>query len=187
MLAVALGTLVISSGAPAVPDAPAWSSFTPAVFHDLYVSPDIASGRLDYTLTVGPNARIILGSESYAVQWVQAFFVVSRDAAGRFTATDGTVAGSWKWGKNVNPGQVYGWAGLGGHRLYPGQSRTFAFAAFDLNGTPVYPGYHLGYETPSGTVTAWYKAMGHVPDPPSLIGVGGCSATLVAVLRFRRR
>lgn len=168
------------------PEPPSWSSFYPASFSDIYLTPSLGTDILDYTLTIGAAPKITLGANSYDVNWVTAYFVVSQDEATDFTATNGTTVTDWKWEFKSMPGRISGWIGEGSQRIYPGQQKALGFGSFDITNNAVLSGFHLGYQDGDVEVTDWYKGtLLVVPEPSSLLVlVGGLSA--VAATRRRR-
>jgi len=165
-------------------DPASWSSFMDAAISGVSLDKPLATNVLDYTLSIGASPTITLGMNTYSIIWVQAFYVVSLTGAENFTATPGTYPTDWTWESKITPGRIVGWQGQGaGERIYPGQTKQFQFASFDITGKPVVEGYHIGYVTPTGTVyTAWYKNT--VPEPGSIAAL---AIGLSALIGLRRR
>lgn len=167
----------------AMADPPSWSSFVPASFDGIHVTPSLTQNSLDYTISLDAYPKITLGATTYDVNWVQAFFVVSQDQATGFVATNGSVVTDWTWEEKQNPGRIAGWHGEGSNRIYPGGSKEIGFQEFDVTGNTVLSGFHIGYQNGSSEVTNWYKGDAPpVPEPSSLIalltGFIGCGYLL---------
>lgn len=194
MCVVLVAAVLLLSGTASVVDAdpPSWSSFALAdAFLDMYLSPPLATGVLNYSLILGSNPQIVLGGNTYNVDWVQAYFVVSQDQSTGFTATNGSVVTDWTWEAKSLPGQIAGWHGEGTNRVYPGQSKALGFApGFDITGNAVLSGLHLQYSGPGFMNTGWYKdplpdVVIPEPVPPLLAGLGGTFLASLTMLRRR--
>ena len=141
-LGIALATCLVTSEATAA----AWNSFLPASFAGIQVAPALTGGTTAYELAVEPGAQIILGVDTYHVNWIQAYYVVGETSSTVFTATEGTTSTGWSWESKSAGGQIAGWHGTGGNRLYPGQTMSFTFAEFETPDGGVLSGIHVGYQ-----------------------------------------
>lgn len=168
------------------PDPPSWSSFDPAAFSGIYLTPSLATGVLDYVLAIGAKPKITLGASTYDVNWITAFFVVSQDKATDFTATNGTTVTDWFWEVKSLPGRISGWIGEGQQRVYPGQQKPLGFGSFVITNNAVLSGLHVGYQDGSTEVTGWWKGtLSTVPEPSSLLALAGGLGAL-GMMRRRR-
>ena len=177
--------LALSSGANA--DPPSWSSFEMALFIDVYVTPPLTTGILDYVLSMGSVPEILLGGMLYDINWIQAYFVISQDQMTGFIATNGTAVTDWIWEEKSMPGRIAGWHGLGSNRIYPDGSKQLGFGSFDITGNDVLHGFHVGYQDDDVELTGWYKgplASPQIPEPGSWIAL--LSGT-IALFGLRRR
>jgi len=169
------------------PEPPSWASFEPASFFDIYLTPSLETGILDYALALGPDPKITLGSTTYDVNWVQAYFVVSQDEETDFIATNGTTVTDWRWESKSLPGRISGWMGEGTNRVYPGGSKALGFGSFDITGNAVLSGLHVGYQVGSSEETGWYKdSLPPIPEPSSLLALACGLGGLAGLLRRRR-
>ena len=175
------------------PEPPSWAAFEPASFFDIYLTPSLATGILDYALALGSYPKITLGADTYDVKWVQAYFVVSQDEETDFIATNGTTVTDWRWESKALPGRISGWMGEGTNRVYPESEKplqsekALGFGSFDITGNAVLSGLMVGYQAGASEETGWYKdSLPPIPEPSSLLalacGVGG----LAGLLRRRR-
>lgn len=184
-LLIALGVIMAAGSSFAA----SWDSFKSAQLSGITLDKPLQVNVLDYTLTVGSNPTVSIGTKTYAVNWVQAFYVVSGTSNGSFTATQGKSPKGWSWDSKGNPGQIAGWTTQGNNRLKPGDSMKFSFAQFDPRGNPVLAGYHISYQDGNKAVTDWFKTgggleTGAVPEASSIAGLG---AALGGLLVFTRR
>lgn len=182
--------LVAVAGSSAL--AASWDSFKSAQITGINLDKPLQANVLDYTLAIDSNPTITVGSETYAVNWVQAFYVVSGTPDGTFSASDGMSGKTWSWDSKAASGQISGWVGKGNDRLSPGDSMAFAFAEFDPGSNPVTPGYHISYQVGGKSVTDWFKGAGGspppntVPEPSTLVALGSCFGGLLIASRYRR-
>lgn len=164
----ALLALMIACTATATAEAASWSSFTPAILEDIYVTPPLADGITAYTLSLGSNPTITLDGNTYPVLWLQAFYAVGDTAQ---TVVDGTPAGNslgWTWEAKTSPGDIAGWHGDGQSRLYPTQSGQFNYGTLTVYNGAVAVGVHAGYDIGGGTVvTAFHTDTMQPPPPPN--------------------
>lgn len=183
-----LATLVIASSSMAA----SWSAFIAADFDDIYLDELLVAENVDYELFLGSAPTITLGSHTYDVVWIQSFYVVSGTENGTFVATDGSNTAGWSWNSKTSGGQISGWNGQGGNRIYPGESRKFVFSAFDPGANPVVMGFHLGYMNGDNEViTGWYKDgdgpdFPSVPEPSSMLALMCGAVGMVGMVRRRR-
>ena len=171
-----------------------WDSFKTATFSGIDLDKALQPNLLEYTLTIGDAPTVTIGSETYSVDWVQSFYVVSGTSGGSFVATSDIDPKNWTWDTKSSPAQISGWTGKGNNRLNPGESATFEFASFNPGENPVAPAYHISYRIGGDSVTDWFKAAAKlpnpvVPEPGSLLclSVGVCGLFFVARQRKKAR
>lgn len=181
---VPLAVVLILTAGSVFSDPASWSSFIDSAITGITVSPSLASNVFDYTVSLDSAPTVTFGGITYNVVWLQAWYIVSLTGNENFTATPGYAPPDWKWESKTTPGRIVGWQGQGaGERIYPGQTKQFQFASFDITDKPVVEGYHIGYVTPTGTVyTAWFKNT--VPEPGSIAAL---AIGLSALIGLRRR
>lgn len=169
-----------------------WDSFKTATFSGIDLDKALAPNVLDYTLTLGSAPTVTIGTKTYNVEWVQAFYVVSGTDTGSFKATDGKGPKNWTWDSKTNPGQIAGWTGQGKDRLYASQSVSFAFGSFDPGSNAVAPAYHISYQDGKNSITDWFKSgrkgpVPAVPEPGSILCLSVALGGLFFVARQRER
>lgn len=165
-----------------------WDAFASAQFGGIALDKPLQVNVLDYTLALGDNPTITLGSHTYPVNWVQSFYVVSGEPNGTFTATNGVGNTGWSWdSKTSGGGQISGWTGQGSNRIDPGESKVFHFSSFDPHRNPVVTGFHVSYQDGQDTVTGWWKdrsLLTTVPEPSTMAAL---AVPLVGLYAFARR
>lgn len=171
---IALGVLMLAGVCSAV-RAASWNGIEIAEFSGVTLDKPLQVGTLDYTLSVADNATIKLGSETYDIEWVQAFYVVSGEEGSTFTATEGE-GNSWNWSSKISGGgQISGWSGQGNDRIDAGESRTFHFGSFAPGRKSITTAYHVSYRDGSRGVTGWWKdpvrELSSVPEPSAVASV----------------
>ena len=186
MPALVLGLVLASClvASPAV--AAAWNSLMPATFTGIQVAPGLTSGITDYELVLGPSAQITIGPDTYPVNWIQAYYVVGETSPPVFTATEGTTSTGWTWEGKDTGGQIAGWHGTGGNRLYPGDTMEFSFGEF-LIPDAVLSGIHIAYQVGEDEVTDWRKSYLNAPEPSSLAVMGVVIVGSLTLMRRRVR
>ncbi len=170
--------------------AASWDCFRTAQFDGISLDKQLQPNVLQYTLTVNQNPTITIGSKTYAVNWIQAFYVVSGRSSGTFTAANGSSPKQWTWDTKASPAKIAGWTTQGNSRLEPGESETFTFGSFNPGSNPVVPAYHISYRVGNCTYTDWFKQASKAPSPnvPEPGAVVCLSAALGGlIVRIRRR
>lgn len=187
-----LGLLLVLACLPACASlAASWTSFIPAAFSGIQLTPAPATGQLTYTLSLGPTPKITIGSNTFDVNWVQAFYLISQEPKQGFTCAAGSAVTDWQWESKTNPGYIAGWHGQGSNRIEVGESKNFEFASLNLQGNSVVPGLHVGYQSGCREITGYYKGnLSTVPNVPEPTGAGALIAGLcglpLAARRLRR-
>lgn len=180
-----------------------WTSFLEGNFTGISVIRD----NNEYTLSLGTNATV----NGMHVYEIQGFYLVSTDGAASFYASGSDFRGKptdkkdWKWDDSGKPAgwkqdQAYpvsfaGWShnanGQGNDdqdspRIEPGESLKFTFNAANFNPAGTTFGLHVGYDSPSGRTTEFYKGnLSTVPEPGSILAA--CSILGPVGFVFRRR
>jgi len=177
--------------------AASWSSFLPADFEDVYVTPPLAGGTLSYTLSLGEAPTVSFEGNTYNIKWVSAFYAVADTRRDCFYATEGESELGWRWEAKDRPGVIAGWHGTGQNRLYAGDEAKFWFGSLEPEGTNIVFGLHVGYCMSDGVVMTDYRRstsellraprVPPIPELPAsaLAVLGGLVAPLVAKLRYR--
>lgn len=198
VIAAMLGIALVPASANPDPDPPDWSTFTGATFSGVYLEPALTSGQVDYTLYLDAAPTITIGSSTYALNWIGAYFVVAVDQSKPFTASSGTITGpngeatNWHWeAKPVQTAPLFeiaGWMAEGdGSRVKPGDPTTlkrmhYGILAFDPQSSPVLSGLHVGFTMVVGQpeTTGFYKGDLVIPEPSSVVilvcGLAGLAA-----------
>ena len=156
-----------------------------ATFAGIQVTPGLTSGTTDYELVLGPSPQITIGPDTYPVNWIQAYYVVGETSSTVFTATEGTTSTGWTWESKDAGGQIAGWHGTGGNRLYPGDTMEFSFAEFLIPDAAVLSGIHVAYQVGDDEVTDWRKSDLNVPEPSSLAVMGVAIVGSLTLIRRR--
>lgn len=184
VLAALLG--ISLAAAPVAADPAAWAAFQIASCTDIYLTPAFTTDQLDYTLSIGAAPEITIGPDTFAVNWLQACYVVSQDDVTPFTATDGLVVTDWMWESQTVAGYVAGWFGTGMNRLLPAQSKALGFGTFDITGNAVLVGLHVGYQSGSEEISGFFKTdLPMVPEPSSILALLFGTAGLAGWRRSR--
>lgn len=191
-----LAALLVAVAAP-VGFGASWDALAQATVSGISLDKPLQVGVLDYKLELGSAPSITIGEKTYAVNWVQAFYVASGTPNGTFVATGGSGPDGWSWDSKTSPAQISGWVGKGNSRLSPGDSAVISFGNFDPQANPVVTAYHIGYQDSSKEVTGWYKVYGTVsggsnagglPEPAGVVALGaGLSGLLGLAWRWKAR
>lgn len=187
-----LAALLVAVAAPFGYGA-SWDALAPATVSGISLDKPLQAGVLDYTLDLGSAPSITIDEQTYAVNWVQSFYVASGTPNGTFVATDGSGPAGWSWDSKTKPAQISGWVGKGNSRLSPGDSALISFGDFDPQANPVVTAYHIGYQDSGEEVTGWYKVdggpnVGGVPEPAGVVALSaGLSGLLGLTWRSKAR
>ena len=185
------------------PDPPDWSAFKSATFFGVHLDPVLTSGHVDYSLYLDAVPTITIGSSTYALNWIGAYFVVAADQSKPFSASSGTITGpngeatDWHW--EVKPVhatlfEMAGWIAQGdGNRVKPGDPTTlkklhYGSLAFDPQNSPVLSGLHVGYTMVVGQTekTDFFKSdLGTTTPEPSSVVILLCGLAGLAARRRR--
>jgi len=178
--------------------AESWSSFNDATFAGIGLHPMLATGKIEYTVTLDPGATVSFGGNSYEITWIGGFYVKTISPTDYFNAADAAGSNDWTWFQNRTQGSdfdVVGWKATGdGERIHtsPGVWKKFYFGNFDLGASLVNPGFHIGYLDDKGKVkTAFFSGdipggiVGHAPEPSGLLA--GMTFLIGAAGMARRR
>jgi len=185
-VALAVGVAVLVLTTASVAAVPAWNAFDAATVSDIFLDVD----GLKYTLTLGLSPTLTYLANTYSVNWVQSFCLVSDAETHYFTASGGA-AGSWGFDTNKNdPAKiaVAGWSGGGGDRLYPGQSKDFVYSTLNVTGNSVVAGMHMGYGS-NGLTHSFKCPLPPTPKPviPEWSSLSLGMLALPPLTLFRRR
>ncbi|MEN6356717.1 MAG: hypothetical protein ABFD83_06500 [Armatimonadota bacterium] len=186
---IAVFALLGALGIAASADPPSWSSFDPAEFDEVYLTPVPATDQLTYSLSMGAHPTITLSGNTYAVNWIQAYFLVSQDQDTPIDAANAVGVNDWTWEYKDTPGAIAGWHGTDPDRIHPGEDITLAYKTLNINNNKVLSGMHIGYQkTSTFEDSGWYKTTlaAYVPEPSSMIAICvGLTSLIPAVLRRR--
>ncbi|MCE5315621.1 MAG: PEP-CTERM sorting domain-containing protein [Armatimonadota bacterium] len=180
--------LLWALGTPA--GAASWADFKTADISGIYLTPSPATDVLTYTLTLGSNPTITIDGHTYAVNWVQAYYLVSQDKTTSIGATDANVVTLWTWESKSNPGDIAGWHGEGSNRITPGKEKIFEYKTLNIDNNAVLSGLHVGYQLNSTTEdTDFFKTTlsPEVPEASSMALFGSGLITLCPMVWRRRR
>lgn len=187
LILIAVLTAVAVS-APAI--AQDWSSFLPATFTGITLTPSLTSGTTGYILCLSNGATV----SGQPINWIKAFYALGGTPLTTFTATDSSNSLGWVFDFRQNfTGEIAGWKGTDLNRLNtPAAPNTsvcgvFNYGALNLvTGSSLVPGFWIGFGTDN---SCFFK--GEVPAVPELpTALPSISVTLLgsgALLRSRRR
>ncbi|MHB9038838.1 MAG: hypothetical protein ACYC64_19520 [Armatimonadota bacterium] len=184
-LVLAAALLLRPADTPACADPPSWDSFKLSTVADIYLTPLPATGVLIYSLSLGPHPTITISGNTYDVDWVQAYFLVSQDESTPIEAANADIVDDWTWElKNT----IAGWRGTANGRIGPNQSKVLGYELLNIDDNAVLSGMHVGYQVDSNTqLTGWYKTdlPSSVPEPSSIVALGVAFAACIPVARRR--
>jgi hypothetical protein len=168
-----------------------WDALELATVSGISLDKPLQAGVLEYTLALDSAPSITIGGNTYAVNWVQAFYVASGTPDGAFIATSGSGPNGWSWDSKSSPAQISGWTAKASSRLNPGDSASFRFGSFDPQGNAVATAFHIGYQGADKQVTGWYKVYRvsntqGVPEPAGILALCAGLSGLLG-LAWRRK
>lgn len=189
-LALVLLSLSCAMAAPG-----SWSSYKPATFTGILLTPVFSNGTTVYTLSLNPGATVTIpdGGKSpagtYSVNWIQAFVALGATQSDSFSA-NGVDQGGWTWASQADT--LFGWGGTGSNRIQSGKSRTFVYGSFSKPAASnVLVGIHVGYGTDGngGSLnTDFFRTdLVTVPELPGSLVLGLGAMLSAAVMASRRR
>jgi len=172
--------LLLAIAAPVAAFAQSRSSFTPATFTGVTITP--SNGGLTQLVSLGATPTLTVGSNTYNITDVFGFWALDNEDPNLSGSTSNF--GVWNAHSSTSgSGAIIGWKTNPNSGFTPGQSQSFTFNSLDNSDVENW-GMHVRIDgqLAGGGNTAYFE-YNAVPEPASLaaLGIGA-----IALIRRRR-